>query len=100
MAFINQSNGAYKMSSLVDDLAALNYPCLCHLSVANRYCSPKALRAFIDATRGRPRVADIHLYLPGRTAIAIGRTELHGFKRISHSLIRISNQCRAALSCL
>ena len=83
MAFINQSDGARKMISLVDDLPAVGHRRLCYLSIAPRYCSPKALRSFIDVTRGRLR----NLYLDPRIAIAVGHAELDGLKRVYPALL-------------
>ena len=91
MVFINQSDGARKMSSLVDALTAFDrrrrrrYD----LSIATCYCNPKALRAFINAVRGRLKIANIYLYLDRREAIAIGQAELKALKRAYPGLLCI-----------
>ena len=83
MAFINQSDGARKMISLVDDLPAVGHRRLCYLSIATRYCSPKPLRSFIDVTRGQLR----NLHLDPRIAIAVDHAELDGLKRVYPALL-------------
>ena len=89
VAFINQSDGARKMSSLVDALTAVDHRRLYYLSIATCYCSPNALRAFIDAILGRLKIAHIYLYLDRRNAIDIGHAELNALKRAYPGLLCI-----------
>ena len=77
MAFINQSDGARKMSSLVDSLTAVDRRRPYRLSVATCYCNTQALRTFIDAIACRIRISGISLYLDRKDAIKIGYDELH-----------------------
>ena len=77
MAFINQSDGARKMSSLVDSLTAVDRRRRYRLSVATCYCNTEALRTFIDAILSRLSISHIFLYLDRKDAIKIGSDELH-----------------------
>ena len=89
MAFINESDGARKMNSLLDTLTAVDRRRLYYLSIATCYCNPKALREFIDAIQGRLRIAEIYLYLDRRAAITIGHAELNDLKRAYPDLLCI-----------
>ena len=77
MAFINQSDGARKLSSLVDSLTAVDRRRRYCLSVATCYCNTEALRTFIDAILSPLSISHIFLYLDRKDAIKIGYDELH-----------------------
>ena len=89
MAFVNQSDGARKMNSLVETLTAVDRRRLYYLSIATCYCNPKALRDFIDTILGRLKIAQIYLYLDRREAIRIGHAELNALKRAYPDLLCI-----------
>ena len=89
MVFINQSDGASKMRSLVHALTAVDRRRLYCLSIATCYCNPKALRTFINAISGQLRIAKIFLYLDRKDALRIGYAELHSLKRAYPDLLCI-----------
>ena len=75
MAFMNQYEGKLKLQSLLDALADCDRRRSYYLSIATCYCTPKAVRQFIDAIRTRLNIAEIYLYLNRREAISLNRRE-------------------------
>lgn len=90
MAFINQSDGAHKMRSLVHALTAVDRRRLYSLSIATCYCNPKALRAFIDAILGHLRISKISVYLDRKDALRIGCDELWSLQEDYGVILSIS----------
>lgn len=76
MAFMNRYDGASKLQSLLDALADCDRRRSYYLSLATCYCTPEAVREFIDAIRARLNIVEIYLYLSRREAIRIGREKL------------------------
>ena len=76
MAFMNRYDGESKFQSLLDALADCDRRRSYSLSLATCYCTPEAVREFIDAIRAKLNIAEIYLYLDRRQAISIGRKKL------------------------
>jgi hypothetical protein len=80
MAFMNRYDGASKFQPLLDALADCDRRRSYYLSLATCYCTPEAVREFIDAIRDRLNIAEIYLYLSRREAIRIGREKLQAIE--------------------
>lgn len=80
MAFMNCSNGQAKLRSVVDALAGCDRRRSYNLSIATCYCTPQAVRKFIEAIRNKVNLRKIYLYVNRREAISIGREELSCLK--------------------
>ena len=74
MTFMNRYDG--KFQSLLDALTDCDRRRSYYLSLATCYCTPQAVRCFIDAIQDRLKIAEIFLYLDRREAIKIGREQL------------------------
>ncbi|MCY4140871.1 MAG: phospholipase D-like domain-containing protein [Rhodobacteraceae bacterium] len=61
-----------------------------YLSIATCYCTPQAVREFIDAVRAKVKLlVKIYLYVDRRTAISIGRAELSELERAYPDLLKV-----------
>ena len=76
MAFMNRHDGESKFQSLLDALTDCDRRRSYDLFLATCYCTPEAVRRFIDAIQAKLRIAAIYLYLDRRTAISIGHERL------------------------
>lgn len=76
MAFMNRHDGESKFQSLLDALTDCDRRHSYELSLATCYCTPEAVRRFIDAIQTKLRISAVYLYLDRRTAISIGHENL------------------------
>ena len=89
MTFMNRRDGESKFQSLLDALTDCDGRRRYYLSLATCYCTPEAVRQFIDAIQARLDIRDIYLYLDRRTAISIGHAELKAMERAYADVLSI-----------
>ena len=76
MTFMNCCDGQAKLQSIVHALTDCDRRRAYYLSVATCYCTPQAVREFIEAIRTEVKLVEMYLYVDRRAAISIGQTEL------------------------
>ena len=76
MTFMNCCDGQAKLQSIVHALTDCDRRRAYYLSVATCYCTPQAVREFIEAIRAEVKLVEMYLYMDRRTAIYIGQTQL------------------------
>ena len=76
MIFMNRCEGTTKFQSLLQALTSCDRRRSYVLSVATCYCTPSALRQFIDSIRAEVNLVAIHVYLDRRTALSIDHADL------------------------
>ena len=76
MAFMNCRDGQTKLQSVVHALTGCDRRRSYYFSIATCYCTPQAVRDFIEAVQAKVNLVEIYLYVDRRTAISIGQAEL------------------------
>ena len=89
MTFMNRHDGESKFQSLLDALTDCDRRRSYYLSLATCYCTPEAVREFIDAIQAKLRIAKIHLYLDRRIAISIGHADLRAMEQAFPDVLSI-----------
>ena len=89
MAFMNCCDGQAKLQSVVHALTDCDRRRLYYLSVATCYCTPQAVREFIEAIRAEVNLVEVYLYVDRRTAISIGQAELSDLEGAYPDLLSI-----------
>lgn len=89
MAFMNCRDGQAKLQSVVHALTSCDRRRSYYLSIATCYCTPQAVRDFVEAVQAEVNLVEIYLYVDRRTAISIGQEELADLENAYPGLLSV-----------
>ena len=89
MAFMNCRDGQAKLQSVVHALTSCDRRRSYYLSIATCYCTPQAVRDFVEAVQAEVNLVEMYLYVDRRTAISIGQEELADLENAYPGLLSV-----------
>ena len=86
---MNCRDGPAKIQSVVHALTSCDRRRSYYLSIASCYCTPQAVRDFVEAIQAEVNLRKIYLYVDRRTAISIGQEELADLENAYPDLLSV-----------